>query len=288
MGKKVTNIIDGKQIAAKVTEKVAVEVAQWVEAGNRSPVLAVILVGEDPASAIYVKNKALACEKVGIVSVKHQLPSDCTVEELETLIDQLNQSNDVDGILLQLPLPRHFNADAILEKIHPLKDVDGFHPYNIGRLLQRRPGIRPCTSWGVMALLDSINTQYKELDAVVVGSSNIVGRPMALELLLSGATVTVCHRFTKNLAQHIGRADLVISAAGKPELIKGAWIKPGAVVIDIGISRLDDGRICGDVEFESAKQRASWITPVPGGVGPMTVAMLLQNTLLAAKSASKL
>lgn len=276
-------LIDGKRVAKQIREEVAADISRRKQQGFRQPGLAVILVGEDPASAIYVKNKHQACEEVGIKSFYHALPATVSEKELAALIDQLNHDPAVDGILLQLPLPKHINSDRILECIHPDKDVDGFHPYNLGRLAQRQPSLRPCTPHGVMMLLDSISQVYKGKLAVIVGASNIVGRPLALELLIAGATVTVCHRFTKNIETFIEQADILISAVGKPNLIKGKWIKPGATVIDVGINRLPDGSIAGDVEFDVARERAAWITPVPGGVGPMTVAMLLKNTLTAAK-----
>lgn len=277
------SIIDGKAIATQLRGEIRHRVQARREQGLRPPGLAVILVGDDPASEVYVRNKALACDDAGFVSRKHCLDRDCAQGELETLIDTLNADPDIDGILLQLPLPEHLDAAPLLERIRPDKDVDGFHPYNIGRLAQRQPQLRPCTPKGIMTLLQHIHFDPKGKESVIVGASNIVGRPMALELLLAGSTVTVTHRFTQNLPAKIGQADLVVVAAGKPGLVKGEWIKPGAVVVDVGINRLDDGRLVGDVEFETASQRASWITPVPGGVGPMTVATLLENTLFAAE-----
>jgi methylenetetrahydrofolate dehydrogenase (NADP+)/methenyltetrahydrofolate cyclohydrolase len=238
-------------------------------------------VGADPASSIYVRNKRLACEKVGINSIAYDLASDIKESELFALIQKLNEDETIDGILVQSPLPSQIDEKLIIENINPTKDVDGFHPYNIGRLAIRQPTLRSCTPFGVIKMLNSVNIELKGLDAVVVGVSNHVGRPMALELLLAGCTVTSCHRHTKDLQSNIARADLVVAAAGKAGLIKGEWIKPGAIVVDIGINRLDSGKICGDVDFESAKDRAAWITPVPGGVGPMTVATLMENTLLA-------
>lgn len=243
-----------------------------------------MLVGQDSASHIYVRNKRNACEKAGILSLSYDLPADTSQEALEGLIDELNGNPAVDGILVQLPLPDHLDPDPILVKIRSDKDVDGFHPYNIGRLVQRRPEMRPCTPAGIIALLDSIDTPYKGQHAVIVGASNIVGRPMSMELLLRGATTTVTHRFTPDLASFVRSADIVIAAAGKPDLVKGEWIKPGATVIDVGINRMPDGTLNGDVEFEAASERAGYITPVPGGVGPMTIAMLLQNTLYAANT----
>lgn len=279
----VAQIIDGKALAAKIRSEIATEIQALKDQGREGPGLAVILVGEDPASSIYVRNKRQACEEVGIKSFFHALPNTISESKLISLIEELNQDPSVSGILLQLPLPAHIDSDKLLEAIHPNKDVDGFHPYNLGRLAQRRPLLRPCTPFGIMTMLDSIQQLYKNRHAVIVGASNIVGRPMSLELLLAGSTVTVCHRFTQHLENFIPQADIIISAAGKPGLIKGEWVKEGATVIDVGMNRLSDGTITGDVEFESASQRAAWITPVPGGVGPMTVATLLKNTLIAMK-----
>lgn len=242
-----------------------------------------ILVGNDPASQVYVAHKRKDCEEVGFNSIAHDLPADTRQEDLLALIDQLNDDASIDGILVQLPLPKHLDASQLLERIRPDKDVDGFHPYNVGRLAQRMPLLRPCTPKGIMTLLESTGIDLHGLDAVVVGASNIVGRPMALELLLAGCTTTVTHRFTHNLAEHVRRADLVVVATGITGLVKGEWIKPGAIVIDVGINRQADGRLLGDVEFELASERAAWITPVPGGVGPMTRACLLENTLHAAE-----
>lgn len=277
----VAQLIDGKALATQIKQKMTAYIKMRLEQGHRAPGLAVILVGEDPASTIYVKHKRKACESVGVKSFYHHLPANVTEQELLTLIQNLNETAEIDGILLQLPLPEGIDSDKVLEAIDPKKDVDGFHPYNLGRLAQRRPLLRPCTPFGIMTLLDSIHQPYKKNHAVIVGASNIVGRPMALELLLAGATVTICHRFTEDLKKHVPQADILISAVGKPGLVKGEWIKPGATVIDVGINRLSDGTITGDVEFETAKKKAAWITPVPGGVGPMTVATLLTNTLIA-------
>ncbi len=274
-------IINGKAIADNILNEIKTRVESRVALGMRAPTLAVILVGSDPASSIYVRNKRLACEKVGIRSLAYDLPATTTEVELLALIDQLNADNEVDGILVQAPLPPQIQDENVIEKIDPAKDVDGFHPYNIGRLAVRQPTLRSCTPFGVIKLLQTTGLEIMGLDAVVVGVSNHVGRPMALELLLAGCTVTCCHRHTKDLAGTVARADLVVAAAGKPGLIQGGWIKPGAIVVDIGITRLADGSLAGDVEFAKAKQRASWITPVPGGVGPMTVATLMENTLLA-------
>jgi methylenetetrahydrofolate dehydrogenase (NADP+)/methenyltetrahydrofolate cyclohydrolase len=239
------------------------------------------MVGANPASQDYVRNKRQACEKAGIVSFSHDLPESMPQAELLALIDKLNADKRVDGILVQLPLPVHIDTETVIERIHPAKDVDGFHPYNIGRLAVRLPLLRSCTPYGVMKLLESTDKPILGSHAVVVGASNHVGRPMALELLLAGCTVTVCHRFTQDLSDQVARADILVVAVGKPGLVKGNWIKSGAVVIDVGINRLADGHLVGDVEFDTAKERASWITPVPGGVGPMTVATLLLNTLEA-------
>jgi methenyltetrahydrofolate cyclohydrolase (EC 3.5.4.9)/5,10-methylenetetrahydrofolate dehydrogenase (NADP+) (EC 1.5.1.5) len=273
--------IDGKQVAQQVRDEVKQGVTKRLAAGARAPGLAVVMVGEDPASAVYVGSKRNACKEVGIVSKAFDLPASTNQAELEALIDQLNEDAEVDGILVQLPLPQGLDAQAILERINPFKDVDGFHPFNMGRLAQRNPALRPCTPRGVITLLDSIGLDLHGKNAVVVGASNIVGRPMSLELLLAGATTTVCHRFTNDLKEHVQRADVLVVAVGKPNFIPGDWVKPGAVVIDVGINRLPSGKLVGDIEFDAAEQRASYITPVPGGVGPMTVATLMQNTLQA-------
>lgn len=274
-------LIDGKQIAANLRKDIAAKVAERKLNNLRLPGLAVILVGSDPASQVYVSHKRKDCEEVGFLSRSHDLPASTSQQELLDLIDNLNDDAEIDGILVQLPLPAHLDASQLLERIRPDKDVDGFHPYNIGRLAQRMPLLRPCTPMGIVRLLNSTGVDLYGLDATVVGASNIVGRPMALELLLAGCTTTVTHRFTKSLEEHVRRSDLVVVAAGKPGLVKGEWIKPGAIVIDVGINRMDDGRLVGDVEFGPAAERASWITPVPGGVGPMTRACLLENTLHA-------
>lgn len=275
-------LIDGKATAQKVRERVTQQVAERRREGKRVPGLAVILVGDDAASEVYVRNKHRACEQTGILSFQHQLPVDTTQHALEALIDQLNADISVDGILLQLPLPGHLDARPLLERIHPHKDIDGFHPYNLGRLAQRMPTLRPCTPMGVMTLLNEHQLDVRGMTATIVGASNIVGRPMALELLLAGCTITVCHRFTRNLQQHVESAELLIVAVGNPNLVKSEWVRPGAIVIDVGINRTADGKLTGDVEFEGARARASHITPVPGGIGPMTVASLLENTLMAA------
>ncbi|HLD09246.1 MAG TPA: bifunctional methylenetetrahydrofolate dehydrogenase/methenyltetrahydrofolate cyclohydrolase FolD [Methylophilaceae bacterium] len=274
-------IINGKAIADNMLNEIKTRIESRVALGMRAPTLAVILVGADPASSIYVRNKRLACEKVGIRSIAYDLSTSTTEADLLALIDILNRDIEVDGILVQAPLPPQIQDENVIEKIDPAKDVDGFHPYNIGRLAVRQPTLRSCTPFGVIKLLQTTGLEIMGLDAVVVGVSNHVGRPMALELLLAGCTVTCCHRHTKDLAGAVARADIVVAAAGKPGLIQGNWIKPGAIVVDIGITRLADGSLCGDVDFAKAKQRAGWITPVPGGVGPMTVATLMENTLLA-------
>ena len=274
-------LIDGKQIAANLRREIADKVSLRKEQGLRIPGLAVILVGSDPASQVYVAHKRKDCEEVGFISRSHDLPADTKQEALLELIDTLNEDPEIDGILVQLPLPAHLDSSLLLERIRPDKDVDGFHPYNIGRLAQRMPLLRPCTPLGIIRLLKSTGVSPYGLNATVVGASNIVGRPMALELLLAGCTPTIAHRFTNDLEDHVRRSDLVVVAVGKPGLVKGEWIKPGAIVIDVGINRMEDGRLRGDVDFEAAAERAAWITPVPGGVGPMTRACLLENTLTA-------
>jgi methylenetetrahydrofolate dehydrogenase (NADP+)/methenyltetrahydrofolate cyclohydrolase len=277
-------IIDGKSLAAQIRENIRSRVQQRVEKGMHCPGLAVILVGADPASQVYVRKKIESCKEAGVVSRACELDASTSQEALLELINELNTDTSIDGILVQLPLPSHINANDIIEAIDPSKDVDGFHPYKVGRLAQRNPALRSCTPYGIIKLLDSIGEKYKGRDAVVVGASNIVGRPMSLELLLAGATVTVCHRFTHNLASHVAAADILVVAVGKPGIVKAEWIKPGATVIDVGITRLPDGKLSGDLDVATAVERAAWITPVPGGVGPMTVAMLLHNTLQSAES----
>jgi methylenetetrahydrofolate dehydrogenase (NADP+) / methenyltetrahydrofolate cyclohydrolase len=274
-------LIDGKAIAQDVKSEVRAGVDVLVASGQRRPGLAVVMVGDNPASAVYVRNKRASCVECDIESVAIDLPHSTSEIELLSKIDQLNADDSIDGILVQLPLPEHIRQTEVVERIDPRKDVDGFHPYNIGRLAERNPLIRPCTPYGVVRMLEHIGVSVKGKHCVIVGASNIVGRPMSLELLLMGATTTVTHRFTEELADHVRDADILIAAAGKPGLVKGEWIKPGAVVVDVGINRLGDGSLCGDVEFDVAAQRAAWITPVPGGVGPMTVAMLMKNTLEA-------
>ncbi|MEW9798717.1 bifunctional methylenetetrahydrofolate dehydrogenase/methenyltetrahydrofolate cyclohydrolase FolD [Alteromonas sp. CYL-A6] len=275
------HLIDGKIISRQVREDVAAYVDSLKQANKRVPGLAVVLVGSDAASEVYVANKRKACEEVGFVSRSFDLPADTTEDTLLSLVDELNADKEIDGILVQLPLPAGLNAEKVLERIHPHKDVDGFHPYNIGRLAQRIPALRPCTPKGIMTMIEATKRPIKGLDAVIVGASNIVGRPMGLELLLAGCTVTTCHKFTQDLRNHVSRADLLVVAVGKANFIPGEWIKPGAIVIDVGINRLTDGSLVGDVAFDKAKERAGWITPVPGGVGPMTVASLIENTLEA-------
>jgi len=270
-------IIDGKSIAQKIRGDIAANVLQRKAKGLRVPGLAVIQVGADPASKIYVKNKQKACDEVGFVSFAYNFISSST-EQLLDLIDNLNQQDDVDGILVQLPLPTNIDKTKVLERIDPKKDVDGFHPFNIGRLLQREPTLRPCTPYGIVKMLESTGIKLSGLNATVVGASSIVGRPMALELLLLGCTTTITHSQTVDLCEHVKRADIIVAGVGMPNFVKGEWIKQGAIVIDIGINRLADGKLVGDVEFDEAVKRARFITPVPGGVGPMTVAMLMQNT----------
>ena len=275
-------IIDGKAIAAGIKAEVRREVDAMVQRGQRRPGLAVVMVGDNPASSVYVRNKRRSCEECGVLSFAFDLPHSCSEVELLSKIDELNRDERVDGILVQLPVPEHIRQSAIVERIDPRKDVDGFHPYNVGRLAERNPLIRPCTPYGIIRMLDHVGVSVKGKHCVIVGASNIVGRPMSLELLLMGATTTVAHRFTRDLESHVRAAEVLIVAAGKPGLIQGAWIRDGAVVVDVGMNRREDGTLCGDVDFDSARQRASWISPVPGGVGPMTVAMLMKNTLEAA------
>jgi len=276
------NILDGKAVAAKERSRSAARAADFISKYGRAPGLAVVKVGEDPASAVYVRNKRKACEECGIASFAHDLPVTTTREELMKLIQALNADDRVDGILLQLPLPKGLDSTEIMDTIDPAKDVDGFHPTNTGLLAQKRPGLRPCTPWGVIRLAQEYKLDLVGLRACVVGASNIVGRPMALELLLARSTVTVCHTGTRDLRGEVERADLVVAAVGKAAYVSGEWIREGAIVFDVGINRGADGKLCGDVEFAAAAQRAAWITPVPGGVGPMTIAMLLSNTVDAA------
>ncbi len=277
-------IIDGKAIAAGIRQSVRARIDERMRKQLRIPGLAVILVGAaDPASEIYVRNKRKACEEAGVHSTSYDLAHETTEQQLLGLVDDLNTDPSIDGILVQFPLPGHIDTDKVTERIRPDKDVDGFHPYNIGRLALRRPLLRSCTPRGIITLLEHTGESFYGRTAVVVGASNIVGRPMTLELLLAGCTVTTCHRFTRNLAEHVGRADILIAAVGKHGIVNGEWVKLGATVIDVGITRLEDGSIAGDIGFDAARKRAGWITPVPGGVGPMTVATLLENTLFAAE-----
>jgi methylenetetrahydrofolate dehydrogenase (NADP+)/methenyltetrahydrofolate cyclohydrolase len=276
------NILDGKAVSAREREKSAARAADFVSRFGRAPGLAVVKVGDDPASAVYVRNKRKACEECGIASFAHDLPASTSRAELLALIQKLNRDDTVDGILLQLPLPKGLDSTEIMDTIDPAKDVDGFHPVNTGLLAQKRPGLRPCTPWGVIRLTQAYDLDLTGLRAVVVGASNIVGRPMALELLLARSTVTVCHTGTRDLRGEVERAELVVAAVGKAAYVPGEWIRDGAIVVDVGINRGADGKLCGDVEYAAAAQRASWITPVPGGVGPMTIAMLLSNTVDAA------
>ncbi|WBA08015.1 bifunctional methylenetetrahydrofolate dehydrogenase/methenyltetrahydrofolate cyclohydrolase FolD [Salinivibrio kushneri] len=274
-------LIDGKLIAQTVRREVAARVSARTQAGRRAPGLAVILVGDDPASQVYVGSKRRVCDEVGFVSRSYDLPASCSQQELLSLIDTLNDDDSIDGILVQLPLPAGIDATSVLERIRPDKDVDGFHPYNVGRLCQRMPTLRSCTPKGIITLLDRYNIPLRGKHAVVVGASNIVGRPMTLELLLAGCTTTTCHRFTQDLEGHVRQADVLVVAVGKPKFIPGEWIKPGAIVIDVGINRMENGKLIGDIEYDLAYEKASHITPVPGGVGPMTVATLIENTLMA-------
>jgi len=274
-------ILDGKAIAAEIRQEIKAEVARMTADGQRPPGLVVILVGEDPASQVYVRNKQRSCEEVGFLSELRRLPAETTQEELLAIIDELNDREEIDGILVQLPLPKQIDEEEVIERILPTKDVDGFHPYNFGRMALRMPTLRPCTPKGVMTLLERTGQNLEGLDAVIIGQSNIVGRPAALELLAARCTITVCHSRTKNLAEKVRNADVVVVGVGRPNFVPGEWIKEGALVIDVGINRLEDGTLCGDVDFESARARAGWITPVPGGVGPMTIATLLENTLQA-------
>ncbi len=281
--KKMTaKILDGKTVAKALRQSLQQQVQARIDQGIRPPGLAVVLVGDNPASQVYVRHKRNACAEVGIISKAYDLKENTSQEALLNLLDQLNEDNDIDGILVQLPLPAHIDSELVIERIVPYKDVDGFHPYNVGRLALRLPKLRSCTPKGVMTLLAQTGVELAGLDAVIIGQSNIVGRPMALELLAARCTITVCHSRTRDLPAKVRNADIVVAAVGKPLFIAGDWIKPGAIVIDVGMNRLDDGRLVGDVDFDAASKNASWITPVPGGVGPMTVASLLENTLQAA------
>jgi methylenetetrahydrofolate dehydrogenase (NADP+)/methenyltetrahydrofolate cyclohydrolase len=276
-------ILDGNKVAQEVRAQIKQRVDERLRLGKRAPGLAVIKVGADAASEVYVRNKRRACAEAGFHSVAHDLAANVTESTLLDQIDALNRDASVDGILVQLPLPAHINTETVIERIHPDKDVDGFHPYNLGRLATRMPRLRPCTPFGVMRLIESTRVALLGAEALVIGASNHVGRPMALELLYAGCTVTVCHRHSKDIAAHIRRADVLVVAVGRPGLIQGEWIKPGSIAVDVGINRLADGRLVGDIEFDVAQRHAAWITPVPGGVGPMTVAMLLHNTLQVAE-----
>ncbi len=280
------SLIDGKQIAKQLRDTIKEKVSIRAKKGLRAPGLAVILVGCDAASQVYVGSKRKACEEVGFVSRSYDLPESTSEQDLLDLVGQLNQDNQIDGILVQLPLPKGLNSDLIIEHINPLKDVDGFHPANVGKLVLRQPGLRPCTPKGIMTLIKSTNVDTTGLDALVIGASNIVGRPMGLELLLAKCTVTTTHRFTQDLESKVRSADLIVVAVGKPGFIPGEWVKEGAIVIDVGINRLDNGKLVGDVDFEGAKHKAKFITPVPGGVGPMTVASLIENTLIACEQSA--
>ena len=276
-------LLDGKSIAADLRKDIKVRVDTILAAGGRPPGLAVVLVGANPASQVYVRNKRKACAEVGFHSALHELPGSTSQHELMDLIDRLNADHAIDGILVQLPLPEHLDETAVTERILPTKDVDGFHPYNVGRLVLRRSLLRPCTPKGIMTMLARTGRTLDGLDAVVIGQSNIVGRPMALELLAARCTVTICHSRTRDLANKARGADVLVAAVGRPGFVPGDWVKEGAIVIDVGINRGEDGRLVGDVDFNTCAERAAWITPVPGGVGPMTIATLLENTLQAAE-----
>jgi methylenetetrahydrofolate dehydrogenase (NADP+)/methenyltetrahydrofolate cyclohydrolase len=278
----VDKIIDGKAIAAEIREKIAADVVTLKGQGV-TPGLAVVLVGDDPASRVYVSMKEKACEQAGIFSDEHKLPAETTEAQLLTLVEALNNDPRIDGILVQLPLPGQIDESKVLEAISPAKDVDGFHPYNVGRLVTGNPLFQPCTPYGIMKMLEHTGVDLTGKEVVVVGRSNIVGKPVALMCLSKHATVTLCHSRTRDLPAKVAQADVLIAAVGRAEMIKGAWIKEGAVVIDVGVNRVGEKKLVGDVEFEAARQRASAITPVPGGVGPMTITMLLYNTVEGAK-----
>ncbi|MEP7330231.1 MAG: bifunctional methylenetetrahydrofolate dehydrogenase/methenyltetrahydrofolate cyclohydrolase FolD [Betaproteobacteria bacterium] len=277
------HIIDGRAVALRVTDEVRVDVAARVASGRSVPGLAVVLVGDNAASQVYVRNKRKTTEAVGMRSFAFDLPITATEAEVLALVDRLNADPSVNGILVQLPLPAQIDPERVIERIHPRKDVDGFHPYNVGRLVLKMPTLRPCTPYGCMRLLGETRESLVGKHAVVIGQSNIVGRPMALELLMARCTVTICHSATRDLPGLVRQADILVAGVGKARFVPGAWIKPGAIVIDVGINRTEDGKLCGDVDFDSAKEVAGWITPVPGGVGPMTIATLLRNTLRAAQ-----
>ena len=276
-------ILDGKALSERLIEGLAQKIAQRVRAGLRCPALTVVLVGDDPASKVYIRNKQRACGRAGIDSNLIQLDASVSQRQLLDTVQKLNQDTAINGILVQLPLPDHLDEEEIIETIDPAKDVDGFHPYNMGRLVLKLPGLRPCTPKGVMKLLTESGVELIGKDALIIGQSNIVGRPMALELLKARCTITVCHSKTKDLAAKAAAADILVVAIGRAEYVSGDWIKPGAIVIDVGINRRDDGKLVGDVDFTAASEKASWLTPVPGGAGPMTVACLLENTLQAAE-----
>ena len=281
------NILDGAAIAKSIRVKLEEDTNEWIRKGNRPPGLAVVLVGDDPASQVYVKGKERDCKEVGFYSRVEKIPNTVTQRELEEVVKSFNSDVAIDGLLVQTPLPGHIDEYRIVDLIDPKKDVDGFHPYNMGRLAVRRPALRCCTPWAVVQMLDHINTKYHGLETTIIGASNNVGSPLTLELLLAGCTVTTTHKFTKNIEKKVRNADLVISAVGKPNLVPASWIKPGAIAIDIGITRDSEGKLHGDFQFEEVKEVASWITPVPGGVGPMTRAALLQNTMQAAVAREK-
>lgn len=283
----VAKIIDGVAVSKQLQQTIAAAVKSRIERGLRAPGLAVVIVGENPASKIYVGKKRKMCSELGMVSKDFNMPDSVSEAELLRIIDDLNHDATIDGILIQLPLPKHIDSTKVLEHILPDKDVDGFHPYNVGRLSIGQSVLRPCTPKGMMTLLKSTGIELKGLDAVVIGASNIVGKPMAMELINARCTVTVCRSTTRDLASVVRRSDIVVAATGVPQMVKGDWIKDGAIILDVGINKLPDGKLVGDVDFEAAKQRASWITPVPGGVGPMTVATLMENTLYAAEELHK-
>ncbi len=276
-------LLDGKYVAHTIQQNLAKKITIKLAEGKQAPGLAVVIIGEDPASKIYVRNKRIACEKLGFYSLSYDLPINTSQSTLEKLIQELNQNDKIDGIIIQTPLPSHLDTANLLEQIHPSKDVDGFHPYNIGRLALRTPLLRPCTPYGVIRLLQHYEINLAGKNAVIIGASNIVGRPMALEFLLKKSTVTICHRYTKDLADKVATADILVVAIGKPNVISSDWLKPNVVIVDVGINRLENNKVIGDVDFDTASQIASFITPVPGGVGPMTVTMLLENTLMAAE-----
>jgi len=278
-------LLDGKALAQRVTAQVRDAVAQRVSRGLAAPGLAVVLVGDNAASQVYVRNKRRTTEAVGMRSFAFDPPADIPQADLLALIDRLNADPAVHGILVQLPLPKQVDPESVIERIDPLKDVDGFHPYNIGRLVVKSPTLRPCTPYGCMRLLAETGESLVGKHAVVIGQSNIVGRPMALELLMARCTVTICHSATRDLPAIVRQGDIVVAAVGKPRMVQGDWVREGAMVLDVGMNRLPDGTLTGDVDFDAARERAAWITPVPGGVGPMTIAMLLGNTLRAAELA---